>query len=96
MLHQQCKPQLQQVRHGCSWPVDHAHSALPILAAASSASLLVTCVVQMLINDLTDLYRQAGTGTFSTLLEVEYDPETHEPTAVELATPIYHHQSFSR
>lgn len=53
-------------------------------------------VVQMLINDLTDLYRQAGSGTFSTLLEVEYDPETHEPTAVELATPIYHHQSFSR
>ncbi|MEV4261265.1 helix-turn-helix domain-containing protein [Kribbella sp. NPDC049584] len=49
-------------------------------------------VVQMLTNELADLHEQAGPGTFSTLLQVDYDPETNEPTETRLITPVYRHE----
>jgi hypothetical protein len=48
-------------------------------------------VVQMLTNELADLHEQAGPGTFSTLLRVDYDPETNEPIDTRLITPVYRH-----
>ncbi len=34
---------------------------------------------------------QVGEHRFSTLVGVEYDPETSEPRSVELLTPLYRH-----
>jgi hypothetical protein len=50
-------------------------------------------VVQLLTNDLADLHDKAGQGTFSTLLQADYDAETHEPTDVRLVTPVYRHDA---
>ncbi|SDT70588.1 RNA polymerase subunit sigma-24 [Jiangella sp. DSM 45060] len=50
-------------------------------------------VVQLLTADLADLYEQAGTEQFSALVEVDYDPATHDPTAARLLTPLYRHEA---
>lgn len=46
-------------------------------------------VVHLLGTQLTDLYAQVNTGTFSTLVGTDYEPGTNEPRKVELLTPIY-------
>ncbi|MGW4440154.1 sigma-70 family RNA polymerase sigma factor [Streptomyces sp. NPDC004596] len=48
-------------------------------------------VVQLLANDLNTLWGQVGDHGFSTLVGVEYDPETSEPQSVELLCPLYRH-----
>ncbi|WP_225829279.1 sigma-70 family RNA polymerase sigma factor [Streptomyces naphthomycinicus] len=48
-------------------------------------------VVQLLANDLNTLWGQVGDHQFSTLVGVEYDPETSEPRSVELLCPLYRH-----
>ncbi|MDX2936368.1 sigma factor-like helix-turn-helix DNA-binding protein [Streptomyces ipomoeae] len=49
-------------------------------------------VVQLLANDLNTLWGQVGEHLFSTLVGVEYDPETSEPQSVELLCPLYRHE----
>ena len=46
-------------------------------------------VAHYLATELPDLYRQVGTKPFSTLLGVDYDPETSEPGGVTRLTPLY-------
>ncbi|WP_436772236.1 sigma-70 family RNA polymerase sigma factor [Yinghuangia sp. YIM S09857] len=48
-------------------------------------------VVHLLANDLAQLFGRVGTKGFSTLVGVEFDPDTHEPRNVELLTPLYLH-----
>jgi hypothetical protein len=48
-------------------------------------------VVQLLADDLNALWGQVGDRRFSTLVGVEYDPETSEPQSVELLCPLYRH-----
>ncbi|WP_320781964.1 sigma factor-like helix-turn-helix DNA-binding protein [Streptomyces sp. CRN 30] len=48
-------------------------------------------VVQLLASDLNALWGQIGEQRFSTLVGVEYDPETSEPKSVELLCPLYRH-----
>lgn len=48
-------------------------------------------VVHLLVNDLAALFGRVGTNAFSTLVGVEFDPDTHEPRDVELLTPLYRH-----
>lgn len=48
-------------------------------------------VVQLVANDLNTLWGQVGDRRFSTLVGVEYDPETSEPQSVELLCPLYRH-----
>ncbi|MDX3640925.1 sigma factor-like helix-turn-helix DNA-binding protein [Streptomyces sp. MB09-02B] len=48
-------------------------------------------VVQLLASDLNALWGQVGERRFSTLVGVEYDPETSEPQSVELLCPLYLH-----
>ncbi|MFG2950822.1 sigma-70 family RNA polymerase sigma factor [Streptomyces adustus] len=48
-------------------------------------------VVQLLTSDLNTLWGQVGENRFSTLVGVEYDPETNEPVSVELLCPLYRH-----
>ncbi|WP_030339207.1 RNA polymerase subunit sigma-24 [Streptomyces sp. NRRL S-1022] len=48
-------------------------------------------VVQLLANDLNNLWGQVGDHQFSTLVGVEYDTETSEPQSVELLCPLYRH-----
>lgn len=48
-------------------------------------------VVQLLASDLNALWGQVGEQRFSTLVGVEYDPETSEPKSVELLCPLYRH-----
>ncbi|MCH0562947.1 sigma-70 family RNA polymerase sigma factor [Streptomyces sp. MUM 2J] len=52
-------------------------------------------VVQLLASDLNALWGQVGEHRFSTLVGVEYDPETSEPRSVELLTPLYRHDEES-
>ncbi|MFK4117900.1 sigma-70 family RNA polymerase sigma factor [Streptomyces longwoodensis] len=52
-------------------------------------------VVQLLGSDLNTLWGQVGEHRFSTLVGVEYDPETSEPQSVELLTPLYRHDEES-
>ncbi|SFN38146.1 Sigma-70, region 4 [Streptomyces sp. cf124] len=47
--------------------------------------------VQLLASDLNALWGQVGERQFSTLVGVEYDPETSEPQSVELICPLYLH-----
>ncbi|MFE3017827.1 sigma-70 family RNA polymerase sigma factor [Streptomyces sp. NPDC059256] len=49
-------------------------------------------VVQLLASDLSALWGQVGERRFSTLVGVEYDPETSEPRSVELLCPLYQHE----
>ncbi|MFF5828834.1 sigma-70 family RNA polymerase sigma factor [Streptomyces bacillaris] len=48
-------------------------------------------VVQLLASELNSLWGQVGDCRFSTLVGVEYDPETSEPRSVELVCPLYRH-----
>ncbi|WP_309054192.1 sigma-70 family RNA polymerase sigma factor [Streptomyces sp.] len=48
-------------------------------------------VVQLLASDLNTLWGQVGDHRFSTLVGVEYDPETSEPRSAELLCPLYRH-----
>ncbi|MDG5807562.1 sigma factor-like helix-turn-helix DNA-binding protein [Streptomyces ossamyceticus] len=48
-------------------------------------------VVHLLANDLNALWGQVGDRRFSTLVGVEYDPETSEPQSAELLCPLYRH-----
>jgi hypothetical protein len=48
-------------------------------------------VVQLLSSDLAGLYEQVGERCFSTIVRVDYDPSTLEPSSVHLATPLYDH-----
>ncbi|MEV5999482.1 sigma-70 family RNA polymerase sigma factor [Streptomyces griseomycini] len=48
-------------------------------------------VVQLLGSELNSLWGQVGDRRFSTLVGVEYDPETSEPRSVELVCPLYRH-----
>lgn len=48
-------------------------------------------VVQLLASDLNTVWGQVGEHRFSTLVGVEYDPETSEPRSVEPLTPLYRH-----
>jgi hypothetical protein len=48
-------------------------------------------VVHLLASKLTSLYEQVGTGEFSTLVGVDYDPASHEPVNVQLLTPLHAH-----
>ncbi|MFD3897269.1 sigma-70 family RNA polymerase sigma factor [Streptomyces cellulosae] len=48
-------------------------------------------VVQLLASELNSLWGQVGDRQFSTLVGVEYDPETSEPRSVELVCPLYRH-----
>ncbi len=48
-------------------------------------------VVQLLASDLNALWGQVGDHRFSTLVGVEYDPQSSEPQSVELLTPLYRH-----
>ncbi|GAA4790546.1 sigma-70 family RNA polymerase sigma factor [Streptomyces ziwulingensis] len=52
-------------------------------------------VVQLLASDLNAVWGQVGEHRFSTLVGVEYDPETSEPRSVELLTPLYRHDEES-
>ncbi|MFF3846993.1 sigma-70 family RNA polymerase sigma factor [Streptomyces sp. NPDC002328] len=52
-------------------------------------------VVHLLASDLNALWGQVGEHRFSTLVGVEYDPETSEPRSVELLTPLYRHDEES-
>ncbi|MEU8574846.1 sigma factor-like helix-turn-helix DNA-binding protein [Streptomyces asoensis] len=63
-------------------------SVLAIAGVHTAGSL---GVVQLLASDLNTLWGQVGEHHFSTLVSVEYDPETDEPQSVELLTPIYRH-----
>ncbi len=48
--------------------------------------------VHLITTEITSLYRQVGAGQFSTLIGVEYDPDTREPVEVQLLTPLYEHE----
>lgn len=48
-------------------------------------------VVALLTSDIGSLWGQAGTGPFSVVVGVDYDPGTHEPVKTELLTPLYRH-----
>ncbi|MFE0314681.1 sigma factor-like helix-turn-helix DNA-binding protein [Streptomyces albogriseolus] len=48
-------------------------------------------VVHLLTSDLSTLWGQVGERHFSTLVSVEYDPETEEPQSAELLCPLYLH-----
>lgn len=50
-------------------------------------------VVHLIVNDLADLYRQAGTDRFSVLLNVDYNPQDNEPVRVRLLSPFYRHEA---
>ncbi|MFF0411020.1 hypothetical protein ACFYUY_11295 [Kitasatospora sp. NPDC004745] len=50
-------------------------------------------VVHLIVNDLADLYQQAGTGRFSVLLNVDYNPQDNEPVRVRLLSPFYRHEA---
>jgi len=52
-------------------------------------------VVHLLSSDLNALWGQVGEQRFSTLVGVEYDPETSEPQSAELLTPLYQHDEES-
>ena len=67
---------------------DGSGSLLAIAGIHTQGSL---GVVQLLANDLNTLWGQVGDRHFSTLVGVEYDPETSEPQSVELLCPLYRH-----
>ncbi|MCF2526604.1 sigma factor-like helix-turn-helix DNA-binding protein [Yinghuangia soli] len=48
-------------------------------------------VIHLITHDLEDLYQRVGTGRFSVLVDVTYDPESNEPISVRARTPFYNH-----
>ncbi|KOV60246.1 RNA polymerase subunit sigma-24 [Streptomyces sp. NRRL WC-3618] len=71
---------------------DGSGSVLAIAGIHTQGSL---GVVQLLASDLATLWGQVGEHRFSTLVGVEYDPETSEPRSYELLTPLYRHDEES-
>ncbi|MDO0926628.1 sigma-70 family RNA polymerase sigma factor [Streptomyces sp. TG1A-8] len=67
---------------------DGKGSVLAIAGIHTAGSL---GVVHLLASDLGALWGQVGERRFSTLVSVEYDPETDEPQSVELLCPLYLH-----
>lgn len=51
--------------------------------------------MQLLTNDLNTLWGQVGDQRFSTLVGVEYDPDTSEPLSAELLCPLYRHDEVT-
>ncbi len=49
-------------------------------------------VVHLITTEIGTLWGRVGTGRFSTIVGVTYDPNTHDPTHVELLTPLYSHE----
>ncbi|MFI7641589.1 sigma factor-like helix-turn-helix DNA-binding protein [Nonomuraea sp. NPDC049400] len=49
-------------------------------------------VVQLLQNEINTLWGQVADRRFSTVIGVEYDPDTGEPIRTELASPLYRHE----
>ncbi|WP_084964575.1 sigma-70 family RNA polymerase sigma factor [Thermoactinospora rubra] len=49
-------------------------------------------VVQLLQTEIATLWGQVGDKRFSTVVGVEYDPQTGEPVRSELASPLYRHE----
>ena len=49
-------------------------------------------IAHLLTTRIDELYREVGESRFSAVVMTHYDPDTHEPTQVELATPLYRHQ----
>jgi hypothetical protein len=49
-------------------------------------------VVHLITTEITSLYEQVGGTRFSTLVGVDYAPDTREPVSVELLTPLYTHE----
>lgn len=49
-------------------------------------------VARYLIDEISELYRELRTDTFSVIVGTEYDPSTSEPRNVELLTPFYRHK----
>jgi hypothetical protein len=52
-------------------------------------------VVQLITSDIAELYAQVHDGRFSVIVQVTYDPATHEPESASLASPLYQHQAAS-
>ncbi|CAM5390751.1 Cell division protein FtsL OS=Streptomyces albaduncus OX=68172 GN=FHS32_003820 PE=4 SV=1 [Streptomyces griseoloalbus] len=67
---------------------DGTSSVLAIAGIHTAGSL---GVVHLLTSDLSTLWGQVGERHFSTLVSVEYDPETEEPLSAELLCPLYLH-----
>ncbi|MEU6272374.1 sigma factor-like helix-turn-helix DNA-binding protein [Streptomyces populi] len=67
---------------------DGKGSVLAIAGIHTAGSL---GVVHLLASDLNMLWGQVGEQHFSTLVSVDYDPETDEPRSVELLCPLYLH-----
>lgn len=51
-------------------------------------------VVHLLTSEIATLWGQVGDRPFSVVVGVDYDPETHEPSKVELLTPLYRHEDL--
>ena len=49
-------------------------------------------VVHLITTEITSLYEQVGAGRFSTIMGVDYRPDTHEPVNVQLLAPLYKHE----
>jgi hypothetical protein len=49
-------------------------------------------VVHLITTEINSLYEQVDAGQFSTIVGVDYNPDTHEPVNVQLLTPLYKHQ----
>ncbi|HEY9525398.1 MAG TPA: sigma factor-like helix-turn-helix DNA-binding protein [Thermopolyspora sp.] len=49
-------------------------------------------VVHLLAHEIATLWGQVGDQPFSTVVAVEYDPQTGEPVKAELTSPLYRHQ----
>lgn len=62
-----------------------------MLAIAGIHTAASLGVVHLLASDLNTLWGQVGERHFSTLVSVDYDPETDEPRSVELLCPLYLH-----
>ena len=49
-------------------------------------------VIDLLASEIAALWGQVGDRCFSTVVSVEYDPETGEPVRTQLAAPLYRHE----
>ena len=49
-------------------------------------------MAHLITTEITSLYEQVGTGRFSTIVGVDYKPDTHEPVNVQLLAPLYKHE----
>ncbi|GAA2376050.1 hypothetical protein GCM10010404_34840 [Nonomuraea africana] len=49
-------------------------------------------VVDLLTSEIATFWGQVGDKRFSTVVSVEYDPETDEPVRTALASPLYRHE----